>query len=505
MNQVKTGAVLNYLIIGLNALVGLLYTPYMLRMLGQNQYGLYSLVASIIAYLTLLDFGFGPTVVRYTAKYRAEGRLSEQYSLFGLFLTLYSVIGIVAFIVGLMLYFNIDRLFDHTMTIEDLNQARVMILLLLFNLAFTFPMSIFGSIITAYEKFIFQKTLLILRIVLSTAVLVAILYLGYKAVAMVIVQTSFNVTLLILNLLYCKNKLKIELKFERFRWSFVRELLSFSIWVFLGDIMFKFYYNTGQFVLGAISGTNEISLFAVGVTLMTMYMMFSSGISGVLLPKVTKMIAMNKSDKDISDLFIRTGRLQFIILGLIIVGFVALGRPFIYLWAGETYSAVYIIALVLFISTFIPLIQNVGILILQARNRQKFRALILLTVGAVSLVAQIVLSKYYGAIGCAVAIGIANIIGNGVIMNWYYAKFHNIDMFGFWKEIVKLSVVPVILAVSGYLCIDRITIHTWTGIITGGIVIVATYFGFLWLFGLNSEEKRMLALPFSKLYKILSR
>ena len=69
MNQIKAGAVLNYVIIGLNALVGLLYTPFMLRCLGQNEYGLYSLVASIIAYLTLLDFGFGPAVVRYTAKY----------------------------------------------------------------------------------------------------------------------------------------------------------------------------------------------------------------------------------------------------------------------------------------------------------------------------------------------------------------------------------------------------------------------------------------------------
>ena len=75
MNQVKAGAILNYVIIGLNTLLGLLYTPYMLHMLGQNEYGLYSLVASIIAYLTILDFGFGNAIVRYTAKFRAEGKL----------------------------------------------------------------------------------------------------------------------------------------------------------------------------------------------------------------------------------------------------------------------------------------------------------------------------------------------------------------------------------------------------------------------------------------------
>lgn len=59
MNQLKAGAVLNYVIVCLNIVTGLLYTPFMLRCLGQNEYGLYSLVASVIAYLTLLDLGFG--------------------------------------------------------------------------------------------------------------------------------------------------------------------------------------------------------------------------------------------------------------------------------------------------------------------------------------------------------------------------------------------------------------------------------------------------------------
>lgn len=415
MNQIKAGAVLNYIIIALNALVGLLYTPFMLRCLGQNEYGLYSLVASIIAYLTLLDFGFGPAVVRYTAKYRAEGKIKEQQSLFGLFFTLYSIIGIVAFGIGLLLYFNINWLFDKTMSLSDLSQARTMILLLLFNLAFTFPMSVFGSIIGAYERFIFQKSLLILRIILSTGVLIAVLALGYKAVALVIVQTVFNVLLLSSNYIYCRKKLNVKFRFDSFKWSFIKQILGFSIWVFLGDIMFKFYYNTGQFVLGATSGTVEVALFALGVTLMQMYIMFSGGISGVLLPKITSMVAQHKSDKEISDLFIRTGRLQYIVMAIILVGFVILGKSFISLWAGEEYSSVYYIALIFFISTLVPLIQNTAISILQARNQQKYRSIMLVVVGAVSLIVQIILSKYYGAIGCAIAVGAANIIGQGII------------------------------------------------------------------------------------------
>ena len=84
-NQLKAGALLNYVIIGLNAFVGLVYTPYMLHKLGQSEYGLYSLVGSVIAYLTLMDFGFGNAVVRYTAKYRAEGKHDAKYNRLGLF------------------------------------------------------------------------------------------------------------------------------------------------------------------------------------------------------------------------------------------------------------------------------------------------------------------------------------------------------------------------------------------------------------------------------------
>ena len=100
INQLKAGVVLSYIAIALNNIVGLLYTPFMLRMMGQNEYGLYSLVASIVAYLTVLDLGFGNAIIRYTAKFRTEGKVKEQYEMFGMFILLYSGIGLIAFCIG---------------------------------------------------------------------------------------------------------------------------------------------------------------------------------------------------------------------------------------------------------------------------------------------------------------------------------------------------------------------------------------------------------------------
>ena len=210
MNQLKAGVALNYALILLNSLVALLYTPYMLRMMGQSEFGLYSLVASVIGYLTILDLGFGNAIVRYTAKFRAEGKQKEQYEMFGVFLVLYTVIGLIAFVAGLGLYFNVDNMFGDTMTTVELDHARVMMIILVFNLAFTFPMSIFGSIMSAYERFVFPKVINIARVVLNTAIMILLLHLGYRAIGMVVLQTIFNVLTLVINYIYCKRKLKIH-------------------------------------------------------------------------------------------------------------------------------------------------------------------------------------------------------------------------------------------------------------------------------------------------------
>ena len=502
MNQIKAGAILNYVIIGLNTLVGLLYTPFMLRCLGQNEYGLYSLVASVIAYLTILDFGFGNAIIRYTAKFRAEGKAQEQWEMFGMFVIVYSVIGLIALCGGMALYFNVDNLFDHTMSGADLSIAQTMMLLLTVNLAFTFPLSIFGSIISAYENFVFQRVVNIIRILLTTGVMIALLSIGFKAIALVVVQTVFNLLTLLLSYLYAKHKLKIKIVFHKFNFAFLKEIATYSFWIFLNAIMDKIYWGTGQFVLGSISGTIAVAIFSVAILLQQMYMTFSSSISSVLLPKITMMVSHNRSAKEISELFITTGRIQYLILALILSGFIVFGQSFINLWAGQDYSYAYIITLIFFVSLLIPLIQNTGIVILQARNQMKFRSLLYLGISAVSLVFQILLTKKYGILGCSIAIGGALILGQGLIMNIYYAKKQSIAIVTFWRKIIKASIVPVVFTILGSLYTYNIALANWLQLGLSIFIFVCLYIPVLWLIGMNEYERNLVKVP---IVKIVSR
>ena len=503
VNQLKAGVVLNYVVIILNTVVGLLYTPYMLRMMGQSEYGLYSLVASVIAYLTVLDLGFGNAIVRYTAKFRAEKKTEEQYEMFGMFFLLYLVIGIIAFGIGLGLYFNVGTLFGDTMTAVELGRARIMMLLLVANLAFTFPMSIWGSIIQAYEDFVFQKSLNIFRIILNTAVMICLLHFGYKAVAMVVVQTIFNVLTLVLNFIYCRRKLNIHIyfRFKHFHWGFLKEVALYSFWIFLNAIMDRVYWSTGQFVLGAMVGTAAVAVFAIAIQLEGMYMQFSTAISSVFLPKVTAMVATNRSRKEISDLFIRTGRMQYIVLAYILSGFIIFGRQFIELWAGAGYSDAYIISLLFFIPLTVPLIQNLGITILQARNEMKFRSVLYIIIALVSLAMQIVLTRFFGGIGCAMGVSGALVVGQILIMNVYYRRRQDLDIKTFWKEISKMSIIPIVLIFSSMLVIRHFfALDSWGKLILGIAAFSLVYIPLFFRFSMTDEERNLFISMFHKIF-----
>lgn len=492
MNQIKYGAVLNYVVIALNTIVGLVYTPYMLRVLGQNEYGLYSLVASVINYLTILDFGFGNAIVRYTAKFRTEGKLKEQWEMFGMFLIIYSLIGIVAFCGGLSLYFNIDVLFDRTMSVSDIAQARAMMLLLTFNLAFTFPLSVFGSIISAYENFVFQRIINIIRIVISTAVMILVLSIGYKAVALVVVQTVFNLMTLLVNYLYCKYKLKIQIIFRKIDWSFVKEISIYSFWIFLNAIVDRIYWGSGQIVLGSLCGTIAVAIFSVAITLQQMYMSFSSAISSVMLPQVTRMVSQHKSYTEISNKFILTGRIQFLIISLILSGFIIFGKYFIDIWAGAGYGTAYYITLIFFVALFIPTIQSVGVSILQARNELKFRSLSYVVISVISLIGQVYLTRYYGALGCALAIGLALLLGQGVVMNFYYRCYQKIDIKGFWINIYQMGIPLIFPFGIGLLLRYFIDLTHPLSLCIGIIIYTLIFLFFVYRYSMNNYEKTMI-------------
>lgn len=501
-NQVKIGIILSYAVIVLNMVIGILYTPLLTQKLGQSEYGLYSLVTTIISYLTILDFGFGNSIIIYTARYRANKQKSEEQKLHGMFFIIYAIIGIFAGIIGIVLWANVDKLFGATMTVKELEKARVLMGILTFNMIITFPLSIFSSIITAYEKFIFAKVLNIIRILLNPVITIILLGMGYKSISLVILTTVLNISVLMMNFLYCKTKLKIKLKFGKIDKALLFSIMSLSIWVFLNSIIDKVNWSVDQFVLGIVSGTREVAIYSVASNLITMYINFSVAISGVLLPRIATMQENNASDTEFTEMFIKTGRIQYILMALITSGFILFGREFINItWVGIEYDKSYFIALILMIPTLIPLIQNVGLNILQVKKQYKFRVIVLFALAIVNILISIGFAKLYGGIGAAIGTAIVTMLGAVTFMNIFYYKKTKIDIPKFWKNIFKLTIPVVISCIVGIIQKKIFNIDSTIKLMGQITVYTVIYSALMWKIGMNQYEKNLIQAPIKRILK----
>lgn len=230
-----------------------------------------------------------------------------------------------------------------------------------------------------------------------------------------------------------------------------------------------------------------------------MYMQFSTSIASVMLPRVTVIVTQKYNDQDVSNLFIRTGRIQCLMLSFILSGFIVFGQSFIKLWAGSDYTQSYLITLIFFISLFIPLIQNIGITILQARNQLRFRSVLYLIIATISLALQIMLAPKFGALGCAISIGASLIIGQGIIMNIYYKKKQSIDIVLFWKEIYKISKIPLLYTLLGLIIIQLISLSSLPILLIGILLYSAIYIVSIWFWCMNDYERNLLYTPIHRM------
>lgn len=463
--QRKLGALLSYASIIVNTLIQLLYTPFLISKLGQSEYGLYSLIASVIGYLTVLDLGFGNAIIVYTAKYRAQNKYEEEKKLHGMFKIIFSIIGVIAALIGIILFLNVNNLFGKTMTLTELNEAKIMMLILSFNLFITFQFSIYSSIISAYEKFTFQKIMSIANALLKPLLMIPLLFLGYKAIAMTVVITIVNIIVLLSNYIFCKNKLNINIKFMGFDKNLFKTILGYSIWIFLGVIVDKVNWSVDQFVLGSVSGTIAVSIYSIASTINQLFINLSTAVSNVLLPKVSKMVAKNASSEELTNEFIKVGRIQYYIIFLMCSGLILFGKQFINLWVGKKFEESYYVALVLIIPVCIPLIQNLGLSIMQAMNKFKFKSISSAIMAAANIMISIFFAKKWGAIGAAIGTCISLIVCNIILMNIYYFKTLKLNIFKFWRNIFKQTIPFIIPVICITLFMNIIKIKGITGFI----------------------------------------
>lgn len=510
-SQLKAGMILSYINMIVGNLIPLFYTPVMLSLLGQSEYGLYKLASSAASYLSLASFGIGAAVSRYIIKAGVEQGKEAEENMFGLFHIIFQIIALLTLVIGIALAFGIQIFYSDSLTAQELFRMRILIIILTVNTAVGFSYTSYSTVVSSHEKFVFLQGVNIISTCAAPCLNLVVLFLGYKSIGMTVSSLALTVLVRILYVFYVRRKLDLRPRYANMPTHLIKEILRFSFWVFIANIVSQLYNATDTMIIGAVPAlaTVGVAVYNVGATFNNIVFSLANATSGVFTPRANRLVFEGASPEEQTDLVIRIGRLQCLVITLVCSGFVAFGRPFIVWYVGEEYLEAYWVAVLMMIPSCVPLVQSVALSITQAKNMHRFRSLVYLFIAILNVAGTYLMVTNFGIIGAAAVTGAANIIGQGFIMNWYYWKRVKINIPRFWKEILKIVWIPALMCIAALLLGKIIDYYKTANLFAGICVYTAVYCILVWKLSMNRYEKdtilKMLKNAASKIRNIFAR
>lgn len=491
-NQRKIGAILSYFNIIAKNLVTFLYTPFLLRFVGQANYGLFQMTNSVMMGLSLLSMGFSSAYIKFYITYKVNDDDKNMRKLNALYLLLFLFISIVSLIVGSILVLNTNRLFGRSLTEHQLVLTRDLMIIMVIDVAITFVSSVFDSNITVNEQFIFQQSRQLMQTFLVPMICVPLVLMGVGVLSIVITQLSVTLVFLFLNVRYCLKKLNMKFDFHDLPIKLLRDLGIFSFFIFLNQIVDLVNNNAPNFILGMYRGAKMVATFAVAIQVKNMFFMLSTSLSSLFVPRINQLVNNGEGTDVLTEIMIKVGRIQMTILFFVLGGFIVVGKYFIKVWAGTENMMAYYLVIIMVLPSIIPLCQNVGIEIQRAMNKHIFRSIVYVIFAIVNVVITVFGSIHFGLIGASMGFVITVLSANGLLMNWYYYKKMGLNIKKYWKHTLKIT-IPFIIATVFLLGLQEFfSVNNLIGFIIFGLLYSFIYSAIYLLFIMNNYEKSIL-------------
>jgi len=489
INQRKAGAILSYINIFASIVAGMITVPMIVNVVSLGDYGVYTMMGSLIAVMGVMDFGLSGTMTRYYTRSMVLHDEKMQENTLATGTLIYGGIGIICAIVGVVLYPLIDTIYSARFSPDEIILAQRIFIIMMANFTISITTNIFTSALTSHEKFVFLRTLDIFKTIINPILIYVVLYSTKNIMTVVIIHTSVNIFGIFMRAYFAFGKLKIKIKLHYWDKELFGEVTAFAFFIFLNMIMDKIYWQTDNLILGRVVGTQMVAVYGTAATLNQHYLNFSSNVASVFLPKITKISAKTDDMTEINEVFLRIGRVQYIIIMLILSGFIIFGQEFIQFWVGDRFKNAYYYSLIVMIPLVIPLIQNTGISILQAKKKHQFRSIVYIIIAALNFTASIPLAKLYGGFGCAAATGASLLIGQGLIINIYYKKKIGLEIGNFFKQILKMTPPILLLGLAIYIINQKMIVDSLIMLIVKIIIYCIMYFAIAEIFVFNQYEK----------------
>ncbi len=487
--QMSLGVILSYISIAVKLASGVLYTPIVLNSLGQSQYGVYSLCISCIGYLTILNAGVNAAYIRFYVQEKMVWERNVE-KLNGLFCKIFIVLSAVCFIGGLLIAQFSPIIFGTKITADEYELVRKCFVLLAFTIAVEVFTCLFKSFITANEEFIFGKTFDIIGAILAPVLTLPFLLYGWDCTVIFKIRFGVSALLLLLNIVFCRNKLGIRFRFAKEEPRMLKNISQFIGFIALQSVMDQLNWQIDKFILARTQGTSQISIYSVGSTFNTYFLMIGGAVSGVFIAEINRLVVIG-DETGLNRLFRRTCKWFTYLVGFIITVFFIFGRPFVLRWAGAEYSQSFTVGWMLMLPVSFSMVMGLGQDIARAKNRHQIQILINVCVCVGNMLISIPLAIHFGAVGSAFGTFIAETIICIIVQPVYYKKVLDIDVKNIFLDVVqclKGLVLPVVfgLAIHHFDLVKE----NYISILFFGILYVIVYMVCFMLFSMEKDDRK---------------
>lgn len=493
MNR-KIGVILSYVLMIFEVLSTLLLTPFIIRTLGQAEYGVYKLAAAVNSYLLLLDLGVGNAITRFVSKYRVENDLQQSRKFMGVAVIYYSVIAIISIVVGIILIVVFPSAFAKGLSYKQVALGQRLLAITMINSAVTLGTAPFNNVLIAYEKFGISKGSSIIQILFRMVLTYFTLKWGMGSIGIVSVNLFMTILCRGFFVYYLFFRVKLLPMFSGIKFAFVKEIVLYSSLILLQMIATHLNATVDQVLLGALvpAAAAIIAVYGVGTQIAGYFQSIGSSFNGILMPGVVKLVEKGATPKELTEEMIRIGRLVFMVGVLIWGGFLVCGIEFVNLWAGKDNIEAYKVAMILITAYLFITTESIGSQILWAKNQHKEQAYLKILIVLLNLVLTIVLIKWKPLIGATIGTFISLMLGDVGVMNLIFVKKLKIDMIHYYKSLFKGILPCLIISVVVGLVLKQLFFTGWSGLIIKIAAMVVVYSISMLSFGMNRYEKNLL-------------
>lgn len=478
---------MDYLALGIEMVIGILLLPFNVAHLGQSAYGLWVLVASITMYFSMLDMGYGVAQVKFAAEYRARKDSRGLNEIISTLFFFFTIIGLVAFAVGALLAFNLERFFN--ITPEQADTGRKVLLIISAYVALGFPFSVFGGIVNGFQRHFLNGYVSIGASVLVAVVNLAVLLAGYGLVELVTATTAVRVLAYLgyrMNAYRAYPALKISARYIRF--ARLREITGFSAFILVIDIANKLNYSTDTLVIGIFMSTAAIAVWSVAQRLITTTQNLTMQLNGSLFPVIVDIATLGESDK-LRQVFAQATKLSLAMVIPVATGLVLLAEPLILAWVGPAFAGSVPIIYILAAAVTIRVGNSTATTLLKGAGHHRLLAIANISMAVANLALSIALVRRFGLVGVAVGTLIPLAVISIFVL--FPVACRRVDLSvttalaqAIWPALWPVIPMAVLLALTRHLAGGSLSFILIQAVGAGMIYALV----FLW-FGISREER----------------